>query len=349
MIARSRVWRPAIRRSPIVLPGPRRSAGRTYLTAAGALSSSWICFASPVVVGGGWALRRLDGLAGDQRSDRPRRRPSQHGAELLGRDRRRQEARAQRGQLPRRQEAVALRRRRRHGRPRRGRGRVADRGARVPRRGRGGQARSSSATRKGDAAVAPAGDPGAARARGAERPAQPSTRRGRPSPRSAAWARPPRRCSSPATAASSRTSATAASTCCAPGQVQQLTEDHSLVNELVRRGKLTKEEIDDSPYKAYKNAVTRAVGVYETVEVDTIDFEILPGDQFLLCSDGLHAYLDDAAASSTCSAGDDITDAPEEAGRARQRRRRPRQHHRARGARRGRRRRRGAATTAPRS
>jgi serine/threonine protein phosphatase PrpC len=78
------------------------------------------------------------------------------------------------------------------------------------------------------------------------------------------------------------------------GQVVQLTEDHSLVNELIRRGRITRESLDDSPYKAYKNAVTRAVGVYETVQGDTIDFEILPGDQFLLCSDGLHAYLTEA-------------------------------------------------------
>jgi serine/threonine protein phosphatase PrpC len=75
------------------------------------------------------------------------------------------------------------------------------------------------------------------------------------------------------------------------GQVVQLTEDHSLINELIRRGRITKENLDDSPYKAYKNAVTRAVGVYETVQGDTLDFELLPGDQFLLCSDGLHAYL----------------------------------------------------------
>jgi serine/threonine protein phosphatase PrpC/CRP-like cAMP-binding protein len=78
------------------------------------------------------------------------------------------------------------------------------------------------------------------------------------------------------------------------GQVVQLTEDHSLINELIRRGRITKENLDDSPYKAYKNAVTRAVGVYETVQGDTLDFEILPGDSFLLCSDGLHSYLTEA-------------------------------------------------------
>ena len=93
------------------------------------------------------------------------------------------------------------------------------------------------------------------------------------------------------------------------GQVVQLTEDHSLINELIRRGKITKDGIENSPYKAYKNAVTRAVGVYETVNGDTIDFEILPGDQFLLCSDGLHVFLDDKKTIDIL-AQDDITQAP---------------------------------------
>src|SRR5206468_3498846 len=60
---------------------------------------------------------------------------------------------------------------------------------------------------------------------------------------------------------------------------------------------------------AYKNAVTRAVGVYETVQVDTIDFDALPGDQFLLCSDGLHTYLDDDR-MRTFFANEEITQIP---------------------------------------
>jgi serine/threonine protein phosphatase PrpC len=78
-------------------------------------------------------------------------------------------------------------------------------------------------------------------------------------------------------------------------QCHVLTEDHSLMNELVRRGKLNREQIESSPYKQYKNAVTRAVGVYNSVEVDTFDFDILPGDRFLLCSDGMYAYIDEDA------------------------------------------------------
>src|SRR4029077_12583124 len=93
------------------------------------------------------------------------------------------------------------------------------------------------------------------------------------------------------------------------GQVVQLTEDHSLVNELIRRGRVTKEGFETSQYKAYKNAVTRAVGVYETVQGDTIDFELLPGDQFLLCSDGLHAYLTDARIIDMLK-GDDVKTLP---------------------------------------
>ncbi|MBN2719325.1 MAG: Stp1/IreP family PP2C-type Ser/Thr phosphatase [Deltaproteobacteria bacterium] len=73
-------------------------------------------------------------------------------------------------------------------------------------------------------------------------------------------------------------------------RVIQLSEDHSLINELIKRGKLTAATAEDSPYK---NAVTRAVGVYESVEVDTMDFDVLPGDQFLLATDGLTGYLKD--------------------------------------------------------
>jgi PPM family protein phosphatase len=92
-------------------------------------------------------------------------------------------------------------------------------------------------------------------------------------------------------------------------QVIQLTEDHSLINELIRRGKVTKDTLSRSPYSAYKNAVTRAVGVYETVQVDTIDFDVLAGDQFLVCSDGLHTYLDDDKVKELFKA-DEITGIP---------------------------------------
>ncbi len=73
------------------------------------------------------------------------------------------------------------------------------------------------------------------------------------------------------------------------GHVQQVTEDHTVYNELIKRGKLSREQIEKV---AQKNAITRAVGVYERVEVDTLVLEVLLGDVFLLCSDGLAGYLE---------------------------------------------------------
>ena len=71
--------------------------------------------------------------------------------------------------------------------------------------------------------------------------------------------------------------------------LHQLTEDHSLINELLKRGRLSPEQIDKLNMK---NAVTRAVGVYESVEADTLDFDVLAGDRFLLCTDGLTEYAE---------------------------------------------------------
>lgn len=76
------------------------------------------------------------------------------------------------------------------------------------------------------------------------------------------------------------------------GKVSQITEDHTVYNELIRRGRLTREQIEKV---AQKNAVTRAVGVYERVDVDVLMLDLLPGDQFLLASDGLHGYINHVA------------------------------------------------------
>jgi serine/threonine protein phosphatase PrpC/CRP-like cAMP-binding protein len=73
------------------------------------------------------------------------------------------------------------------------------------------------------------------------------------------------------------------------GHVQQVTEDHTVYNELIKRGKLTKEQIEKVQQK---NAITRAVGVYERVEVDTLVVELIAGDTLVLASDGLHGYLE---------------------------------------------------------
>jgi serine/threonine protein phosphatase PrpC/CRP-like cAMP-binding protein len=72
-------------------------------------------------------------------------------------------------------------------------------------------------------------------------------------------------------------------------RVQQVTEDHTVYNELIKRGKLTREQIEKVQQK---NAITRAVGVYERVEVDTLAIELIAGDIVVLASDGLHGYLE---------------------------------------------------------
>jgi PPM family protein phosphatase len=75
------------------------------------------------------------------------------------------------------------------------------------------------------------------------------------------------------------------------GRLEQLTDDHSLVAELVRSGKLTPEEAETHPQRS---VITRALGTEADVDVDTYSVEAAPGDLFLLCSDGLTSMVDDA-------------------------------------------------------
>ena len=70
--------------------------------------------------------------------------------------------------------------------------------------------------------------------------------------------------------------------------VQQLTEDHTLINYKLKQGLLTPEEAERAPGK---NVITRAVGHKDYVQVDTIECTVQPEDRFLLCSDGLHTYI----------------------------------------------------------
>lgn len=68
------------------------------------------------------------------------------------------------------------------------------------------------------------------------------------------------------------------------GLIRQLTEDHSMVNELVRSGQMSR---DQALRSRYRNVITRAVGLYPTVQADLMSLEVLPGDRVLLSSDGL--------------------------------------------------------------
>ncbi|HEV3408561.1 MAG TPA: Stp1/IreP family PP2C-type Ser/Thr phosphatase [Gaiellaceae bacterium] len=74
------------------------------------------------------------------------------------------------------------------------------------------------------------------------------------------------------------------------GELEQLTEDHSLVADLMRSGRLTPEEAETHPQRS---VITRALGTDPDVDVDTLAVDAEPGDVFLLCSDGLTTMVGD--------------------------------------------------------
>jgi protein phosphatase len=72
------------------------------------------------------------------------------------------------------------------------------------------------------------------------------------------------------------------------GAIEQLTEDHSLLNDYMKMKSMTQDEVDNFPHK---NVIVRALGMKETVKVDAILDTPQPGDTYLLCSDGLSGQL----------------------------------------------------------
>ena len=74
------------------------------------------------------------------------------------------------------------------------------------------------------------------------------------------------------------------------GALEQLTEDHSLLNDYIRANKLTPEEIEAFPHK---NVIVRALGMKEGVQVDVSRLEPMPQDVYLFCSDGLSGPVSD--------------------------------------------------------
>jgi PPM family protein phosphatase len=79
--------------------------------------------------------------------------------------------------------------------------------------------------------------------------------------------------------------------CWRDGELLRLTDDHSLVDELIRQGRLTPEEAAEHPQRSI---ITRALGPEEDVEVDTRSFRARSGDVYLLCSDGLTTMVDES-------------------------------------------------------
>lgn len=100
--------------------------------------------------------------------------------------------------------------------------------------------------------------------------------------------------------------------------IEQLTDDHSIVMEQVRRGLLTREQAALSPIQ---NIITRALGVAEAVEPDLADYPLADQDTLLLCSDGLTRHLSDdqiltiiGDSSSMDAACDQLTAVAKDAG-----------------------------------
>ena len=83
----------------------------------------------------------------------------------------------------------------------------------------------------------------------------------------------------------------------------QITRDHSLVEEMVARGKM---ERDSESYRNQKNIITRAVGIGKRVEADFFEVPLLESDCVLLCSDGLTNMVDDAEISRVLKTTDTL-------------------------------------------
>jgi protein phosphatase len=84
--------------------------------------------------------------------------------------------------------------------------------------------------------------------------------------------------------------------CLREGELLRLTDDHSLVDELIREGRLTPEEAEEHPQRSI---ITRALGPEETVEIDTRSFRARTEDVYLLCSDGLTSMVPEALIAET--------------------------------------------------
>jgi protein phosphatase len=90
------------------------------------------------------------------------------------------------------------------------------------------------------------------------------------------------------------------------GRLTQITHDHSLLQEQIDAGLIT---VEQAAFSANKNLVTRAVGVEDTVLLETHMHDLMPGDVYLLCSDGLSDMLDDETIGQLLQANDSLEEA----------------------------------------
>jgi PPM family protein phosphatase len=90
------------------------------------------------------------------------------------------------------------------------------------------------------------------------------------------------------------------------GRLERLTRDHSLVEEMRRKGQITDEQAEDHPQRSI---ITRALGPEPVVEVDVQTVPAAPGDVFLLCSDGLTTMVGDERIAAVLAGADSMRDA----------------------------------------
>jgi protein phosphatase len=93
------------------------------------------------------------------------------------------------------------------------------------------------------------------------------------------------------------------------GELERITEDHSLVEELLRQGRLTAEEAEEHPQRSI---ITRALGPEPDVEVDTFAVGARDGDVYLLCSDGLTSMVSESAVADLLAGARDLEHAADE-------------------------------------
>ncbi len=96
--------------------------------------------------------------------------------------------------------------------------------------------------------------------------------------------------------------------CLRDGELLRLTDDHSLVDELIRQGRLTPEEAIEHPQRS---VITRALGPEGTVEIDTRSYRARHGDVYLLCSDGLTTMVGEDVLAAELLAHPRLRDAGE--------------------------------------
>jgi serine/threonine protein phosphatase PrpC len=87
------------------------------------------------------------------------------------------------------------------------------------------------------------------------------------------------------------------------GRIRQLTDDHSIVGELLRRHEISEDDAREHPHR---HVLTRALGVRGHVQPDLAELTLLPGDQFVLCSDGLTNHVEDSEIAKLLSESSEL-------------------------------------------